>query len=83
MQGYPLKAGENRALPHDMPTMPEQMKKLGYKTHLVGKWHLGAATRNNTPTGRGFDSHFGYWHGLIGYFNYLSFRREHNHTVSE
>lgn len=47
------------------------MKKLGYKTHLVGKWHLGAGYRNATPTLRGFDTHFGYWNGYLGYYNYM------------
>lgn len=82
MQGYPLKAGEDRALPPEIPTMPQLMKKLGYKTHLIGKWHLGAAHRYDTPTEKGFDSHFGYWNGFVGYFDYLAFRKLENGTVS-
>jgi arylsulfatase B len=82
MHGYPLKAGENRSIPTDTPTMPERLKKLGYKTHLVGKWHLGAAYRKNTPTGRGFDTHFGYWNGFVSYFDYLSYRKLPNGSVS-
>lgn len=52
--------------------MPELLKPLGYSTHLVGKWHLGHAYRNETPVARGFDSFFGYWTGFIGYENYVS-----------
>ncbi|CAG9815087.1 unnamed protein product [Phaedon cochleariae] len=70
LQGIPLDAGENRSLPLDMPTMPERLKGLGYRTHLVGKWHLGAACKEVTPTRRGFDTHFGYWNGYVGYFSY-------------
>lgn len=71
-QGWPLEAGENRTLPSNTPTMAERLKSLGYSTHLVGKWHLGSAYRNVTPTLRGFDSHYGYWNGYVGYFNYIS-----------
>ncbi|XP_044260600.1 arylsulfatase B-like [Tribolium madens] len=81
MQGYPLKAGENRSLPQNMPTMPLHFKNLGYKTHLVGKWHLGAAYRQDTPLGKGFDSHFGYWNGFVGYFDYLAFSKMDNGTL--
>ncbi|CAG9855683.1 unnamed protein product [Phyllotreta striolata] len=70
LQGTPIDAGENRSLPLDTPTMAEQLKKLGYSTHLVGKWHLGAACKEHTPTKRGFDTHFGYWNGYVGYFSY-------------
>lgn len=37
---------------------------------MVGKWHLGFAYERVTPVGRGFDSHFGYWNGYVGYFDY-------------
>lgn len=70
LQGFPITAGENLHLPMHVPTLPEKLQKLGYKTHLVGKWHLGAAFKNVTPTSRGFDSHFGYWNGYVGYFNH-------------
>jgi len=43
------------------PTLPELMKKGGYHTGLVGKWHLGY-TPPNIPNDRGFD-HF---HGFLG-----------------
>ncbi|MFM1943489.1 MAG: hypothetical protein RI897_2471 [Verrucomicrobiota bacterium] len=41
--------------------LPALLKKNGYHTALVGKWHLGL-TPENTPNTRGFD-HF---HGFLG-----------------
>lgn len=67
-----MPAGENRTLPHYMKTLPEHLKTLGYSTHLVGKWHLGSGYKNVTPTQRGFDTHYGFWNGYIGYFDYVS-----------
>nr|XP_022912042.1 arylsulfatase B-like isoform X1 [Onthophagus taurus] len=69
-QGFPMMAGEERHLPFNMPTLPEQLQKLGYHTNLVGKWHLGYAYRNVTPISRGFNTHYGYYNGYIGYFNH-------------
>lgn len=71
MQGIPLNCGENRSIPDNMKTLPERLKKISYATHLIGKWHLGASSKNHTPTAKGFDSHFGYWNGFVGYFNYI------------
>ena len=41
--------------------LPQMLKRGGYHTALVGKWHLGL-TSPNTPNERGFD-HF---HGFLG-----------------
>lgn len=70
MQGYPLKAGENRNLPISFQLAPEYMRSLGYHTHMVGKWHLGFETRNHVPNHRGFDSFFGYYTGYVDYYKF-------------
>lgn len=43
-------------LAHDAVLLPVPMKKAGYHTSIIGKWHLGLE-EPNTPIGRGFD-HF-------------------------
>lgn len=50
--------------------MPQYFQEAGYATHLIGKWHLGFFQRKYTPVHRGFDSFFGYYNGLIDYYNY-------------
>ena len=44
-----------------VPTMANELKKVGYHTGIVGKWHLGLESPN-TPNERGFD----YFHGFLG-----------------
>uniref|UniRef100_A0A7S4AU34 Sulfatase N-terminal domain-containing protein n=1 Tax=Pseudo-nitzschia australis TaxID=44445 RepID=A0A7S4AU34_9STRA len=43
-----------------------------YKTHAVGKWHLGHSSWDQTPTFRGFDSFFGFYMGGQDYFSHKS-----------
>lgn len=70
MQGYPLMAGEPRAIPLSAKLLPQHLKDLGYSTHLVGKWHLGFMTPDHVPEQRGFDTFFGYYNGYTEYFSY-------------
>jgi len=70
MQGYPLSPAEPRALPLDQKLLPQYLKDLGYRTHLLGKWHLGYYDWKYTPLARGFDTHFGYLNGFIGYYDH-------------
>jgi arylsulfatase A-like enzyme len=44
-------------LPADVPTLPQILKKAGYATGLIGKWHLGG--KGSSPTDRGFDVNVG------------------------
>ena len=39
--------------------LPSELKKAGYHTALIGKWHLGLESPN-TPTERGFDTFKGW-----------------------
>ena len=40
-QKQALKPQQPTGLSLKLKTFPEEMKKLGYTTHMVGKWHLG------------------------------------------
>jgi arylsulfatase A-like enzyme len=44
-------------LPADVPTLPGLLKKAGYTTGLIGKWHLGG--KGAGPLDRGFDVNVG------------------------
>lgn len=69
MQGIALNVGVPSGIPLNVTLMPEHIRRLGYKTHLLGKWHLGYYTESHTPTRRGFDTFFGYYNGYISYFD--------------
>ena len=43
---------------------------MGYKTHMVGKWHLGHYMFDFYPTKRGFDSFYGYVTDQEHYYNH-------------
>ena len=47
-----------RGIPQDEVLLPEILGRRGYRTGLVGKWHLGG-TPGYLPNDRGFDSFYG------------------------
>jgi arylsulfatase A-like enzyme len=49
-------------LPKESITLAEILKSAGYRTSMVGKWHLNP---NNPPTERGFDE----FYGMLGGYN--------------
>jgi arylsulfatase A-like enzyme len=53
-------------LPLGEVTLAERLKKLGYATGMVGKWHLGNRPELQ-PTSRGFDFFFGFLGGAHSY----------------
>ena len=62
--------------------MPEMLKRNGYATHGIGKWHCGLYTWDHTPAKRGFDTFLGLYLGSQGYFNHknsgsLDFREDY------
>jgi arylsulfatase A-like enzyme len=57
----------NLGLPVSETTLVERFRASGYRTGLVGKWHLGGAPRFH-PQKRGFDEFFGFLGGGHTYF---------------
>ncbi len=63
---YPVRSGLTRVLgPDDRHglsaeevTLAEALREQGYRTHAIGKWHLGAVD-GFYPTQQGFDSYYG------------------------
>lgn len=72
LQHYVIRGDTADGLPLSQKLLPEYLKDLGYSTHLVGKWHLGHATKLFSPTFRGFDTHFGCWLASQDYYDHTS-----------
>jgi arylsulfatase A-like enzyme len=60
---------KNIGLPASHPTLPSLLKKAGYGTALVGKWHLGFLP-DFSPLKSGYDHFFGIFGGAADYFNH-------------
>lgn len=54
-----LSPGSPLGLPDAEVTIAEMLKKVGYSTAMVGKWHLGDKYDYHYPTAQGFDSYYG------------------------
>jgi arylsulfatase A-like enzyme len=50
--------------------MPQCLKEAGYKTAIIGKWHLGHADKKYWPRQRGFDYQYGAMIGELDYFTH-------------
>ncbi len=55
----PLSPGSPLGIPDEEVTIAEMLKTAGYKTAMIGKWHLGDKHDYNYPTSQGFDSYYG------------------------
>ncbi len=62
-------------IPLDEPLLSERLKTLGYRTGLVGKWHLGESVPEHHPNERGFDYFFGMLNGSHNYWPTLKKNR--------
>ncbi|TWU64686.1 Arylsulfatase [Crateriforma conspicua] len=68
---YPMRCGmpvarhesvskyDRYGLANDEITIPELLKSAGYRTLMVGKWHLGMEVDGAHPLDAGFDEHLG------------------------
>lgn len=64
-------AGRDTGLPPEHPTLPSLLKKAGYGTTLVGKWHLGVLPRFG-PLKSGYDHFYGFRGGAVDYYTHAS-----------
>ncbi len=72
---HPAKLGftpDGRGLSPQTLTLPRALKAMGYRTHHVGKWHIGHTTRNAWPDAVGFDHWFGFLNQWLmgGHYQY-------------
>jgi arylsulfatase A-like enzyme len=66
----PLRYGdESVGLPPEHPTPASLLKRSGYDTALVGKWHLGFLPEHG-PIRHGFDEFYGILGAAVDYFSH-------------
>jgi arylsulfatase A-like enzyme len=64
-------------LPPDHPTLPSLLKANGYRTALIGKWHLGYPPAFG-PLRSGYDEFCGPMSGGVDYFTHCAFTGAHD-----
>lgn len=67
----PIAGNRHVGLPPDHPTLPSLLKKAGYGTTLIGKWHLGQLP-DYGPLKSGYDHFWGFRGGGVDYFTHKS-----------
>ena len=65
----PLAGNPDVGLPPEHPTLPSLLKKVGYSSTLVGKWHLGVLPKFD-PLKSGYDHFYGFRGGALDYFSH-------------
>jgi arylsulfatase A-like enzyme len=66
----PLAYGDvSVGLPPEHPTPASLLKRAGYETALIGKWHLGYLPEHG-PIRHGFDEFYGILSGGVDYFSH-------------
>ncbi len=67
----PINGSRNVGLPPGHPTLPSLLKKAGYGTTLIGKWHLGSLP-DYDPLKSGYDHFWGFRGASLDYFTHKS-----------
>jgi arylsulfatase A-like enzyme len=65
--GPPTDRTPGVGLPLTETTLADRLKAAGYRTGIVGKWHLGHTDAAFHPLARGFDEFFGFLGGSHSY----------------
>ncbi len=69
-------------LPPEHPTLPSLLRQTGYRTALIGKWHLGYPP-HFSPLRSGYEEFFGPMAGGVDYFTHCDSRGQHDLWVGE
>ena len=69
-------------LPPTHPTLPSLLRDGGYRTALIGKWHLGYPPAFG-PLRSGYETFFGPMSGGVDYFTHCGSNGEHDLWVGE
>ncbi|TXI69763.1 MAG: twin-arginine translocation pathway signal protein, partial [Limnohabitans sp.] len=67
----------NLGLPPEHPTLPSLLQGAGYRTALIGKWHLGFAPHFG-PLQSGYEESFGPLAGGVDYFSHCDSSGRHD-----
>src|SRR5271154_4992438 len=65
----PLAGNPDVGLPPEHPTLPSLLRKIGYGTALIGKWHLGTLPKFG-PLKSGYEHFYGFRGGALDYFSH-------------
>lgn len=60
---------EDIGLPPEHPTVASLLRQAGYRTTLIGKWHMGALPKFG-PLKSGYDEFWGLYGGGVDYFRH-------------
>ena len=71
------KGSTTLGMPPEHPTIPSLLKKAGYRTALIGKWHLGYPP-HFSPIKSGYEEFFGPMSGGVDYFTHCAANGAHD-----
>jgi len=81
LQGNVVRPWAEGGLDPGERTLAEALRERGYRTAIVGKWHLGHARPEYLPQQRGFEHQYGCYTGGVDYYSHrrgaaLDWRRD-------
>ncbi len=76
------RGSDSLGLPPAHPTVPSMLRDSGYRTALIGKWHLGFAPHFG-PLKSGYEEFFGPMSGGVDYFTHCDSRGVHDLMAGE
>ncbi len=76
------KGSTTLGLPPEVPTLPGLLQGAGYRTALIGKWHLGYPP-HFSPLRSGYEEFFGPMSGGVDYFSHCASNGTHDLYVGD